>query len=51
MSPVAYPISTAAVLHGPTDLRIEQRTAWPPRAGEAQVAILSTGLCGSDCEQ
>ncbi|GJJ14906.1 hypothetical protein Clacol_009176 [Clathrus columnatus] len=48
MSPVALPVATAAVLHGATDLRVEQRTVWPPRAGEAQVAIFSTGLCGSD---
>jgi len=46
--PVALPLSLAAVLHGANDLRIEQRTAWPPRAGEAQVAVLATGLCGSD---
>ncbi|EIN08313.1 GroES-like protein [Punctularia strigosozonata HHB-11173 SS5] len=39
---------TAAVLHGPRDLRLEQRTVWPPKHDEAQVEILSTGLCGSD---
>lgn len=50
MSPVALPLSLAAVLHGANDLRIEQRTSWPPRAGEAQVAVLATGLCGSDRE-
>jgi L-iditol 2-dehydrogenase len=30
------------------DLRIEDRTLWPPQAGQAQVAVLATGLCGSD---
>ncbi|KAF8575253.1 GroES-like protein [Ramaria rubella] len=48
MSPVALPVGIAAVLHGANDLRVEQRTAFPPRAGEAQVAVLSTGICGSD---
>jgi hypothetical protein len=38
----------AAVLHGPKDLRIDDRALWPPQQGQAQVAIVSTGLCGSD---
>ncbi|KAJ7485637.1 GroES-like protein [Mycena latifolia] len=48
MSPVALPSQAAAVLYGPKDLRIEQRTLWPPQAGQAQVAVMATGLCGSD---
>lgn len=38
----------AAVLHGPKDLRYEERTLWPPRPNEAQVKVVATGLCGSD---
>ncbi|KAI0266465.1 GroES-like protein [Gloeopeniophorella convolvens] len=48
MSPVALPQQHAAVLYGPKDLRIDDRTLWPPQQGQAQVAIVSTGLCGSD---
>ncbi|KAI0302396.1 GroES-like protein [Multifurca ochricompacta] len=48
MSPVALPKQQAAVLYGPKDLRIDDRTLWPPQQGQAQVAIVSTGLCGSD---
>ncbi|KAI0251182.1 GroES-like protein [Lactifluus subvellereus] len=48
MSPVALPQQRAAVLHGPTDLSIDDRTLWPPQQGQAQVAVVSTGLCGSD---
>ncbi|KAJ6495410.1 chaperonin 10-like protein [Mycena sanguinolenta] len=48
MSPVALPSQTTAVLYGAKDLRIEDRTLWPPQAGQAQVAVLATGLCGSD---
>jgi hypothetical protein len=48
--PVALPSQNAAVLYGPRDLRIEERTLWPPHHNQAQVAIVSTGLCGSDCE-
>ncbi|KAF7344410.1 Sorbitol dehydrogenase [Mycena sanguinolenta] len=48
MSPVALPYQTTAVLYGAKDLRIEDRTLWPPQAGQAQVAVLATGLCGSD---
>lgn len=48
MSPVALPSQNAAVLHGPRDLRIEDRTLWPPAPTQVQVAVASTGLCGSD---
>ncbi|KAJ6459723.1 chaperonin 10-like protein [Mycena vitilis] len=48
MSPVALPSQPTAVLYGAKDLRLEDRTLWPPQAGQAQVAVLATGLCGSD---
>ena len=48
MSPVALPSQHAAVLYGPKDLHYEERPLWQPRQGEAQVAIVATGLCGSD---
>ncbi|KAI0717313.1 GroES-like protein [Fomitopsis betulina] len=48
MSPVALPTQHAAVLHGAKDLRLEERTVWPPQQGQAQVAVVATGLCGSD---
>lgn len=48
MSPIAMPTQHAAVLHGQKDLRYEERTLWQPRQDEAQVAVVSTGLCGSD---
>ncbi|KAI9053611.1 hypothetical protein LZ554_002565 [Drepanopeziza brunnea f. sp. 'monogermtubi'] len=38
----------AAVLHGIKDLRIEHRQLGFPEASEVQVAVQSTGLCGSD---
>ncbi|ORY13570.1 chaperonin 10-like protein [Clohesyomyces aquaticus] len=38
----------ASVLHGANDLRIESRTLSPPGPTDVQVAILATGLCGSD---
>lgn len=49
MSPMALPSQHAAVLYGPKDLRIESRTLWPPQYNQAQVSVVSTGLCGSDC--
>jgi L-iditol 2-dehydrogenase len=49
MSPAALQQQHAAVLHGPKDLRVASRTLWPPQQGQAQVAVVSTGLCGSDC--
>ncbi|KDQ09625.1 hypothetical protein BOTBODRAFT_36864 [Botryobasidium botryosum FD-172 SS1] len=48
MSPSALQLQPAIVLHGAKDLHTEQRTCWPPREGQAQVAIMATGLCGSD---
>lgn len=36
------------VLHGAKDLRLESRPAPLPQAGEVQVTIKATGLCGSD---
>ncbi|KAI0391692.1 alcohol dehydrogenase GroES-like domain-containing protein [Xylariaceae sp. FL0594] len=38
----------ASVLYGAKDLRVETRTLPPPSAGEVQVAVSATGLCGSD---
>ncbi|KAF9517678.1 hypothetical protein BS47DRAFT_1339208 [Hydnum rufescens UP504] len=40
MSPTVLKLQSAVVLHGPKDLRVEER--------QVQVAIHSTGLCGSD---
>ncbi|KIM86682.1 hypothetical protein PILCRDRAFT_815930 [Piloderma croceum F 1598] len=48
MSPIALPTQNAVVLHGPKDLRLEERTLWPPQYNYAQVSVVSTGLCGSD---
>ncbi|KAG6831844.1 hypothetical protein H0H87_003643 [Tephrocybe sp. NHM501043] len=48
MSPVALPSHNVAVLYGAKDLRVEQRSVWPPSQNQAQVAIAATGLCGSD---
>ncbi|KAL3420069.1 alcohol dehydrogenase GroES-like domain-containing protein [Phlyctema vagabunda] len=38
----------ASVLHGPKDVRLETRSIRDPLAGELQIAIKSTGICGSD---
>ncbi|KAI0888890.1 GroES-like protein [Annulohypoxylon maeteangense] len=38
----------ASVLHGPRDLRLEVRNIEEPGPGELQIAIKSTGICGSD---
>lgn len=38
----------ASVLHGAGDLRIESRSISPPGPADLQVAVRSTGLCGSD---
>ncbi|KAJ4247489.1 hypothetical protein NW762_013166 [Fusarium torreyae] len=38
----------ASVLHGAQDLREEDRIIDPPGAGELQVSIKATGICGSD---
>ncbi|KAI6040928.1 chaperonin 10-like protein [Pisolithus marmoratus] len=48
MSPVAFSAHRAAVLYNPKDIRIERRPVWPPQYDHAQVAVKSTGLCGSD---
>lgn len=45
MTPVA---SSAAVLYRPRDVQLEDRLLWPPTHGLAQVAVVATGLCGSD---
>lgn len=45
---MALPFHKAAVLHGPRDIRIEDRPLWPPQRDNVQVAIKATGLCGSD---
>ncbi|KAK8090856.1 hypothetical protein PG994_000361 [Apiospora phragmitis] len=37
-----------SVLHGPRDLRLEVRPIEDPGVGELQIAIKSTGICGSD---
>ncbi|KAH6660452.1 chaperonin 10-like protein [Truncatella angustata] len=39
---------SASVLHGPRDLRLEARSIEDPGLGELQVAVKSTGICGSD---
>ncbi|KAF9067095.1 GroES-like protein [Rhodocollybia butyracea] len=44
----ALPTSTAAVLHGPKDLRLEHRSLWAPGQGQCQIEVKATGLCGSD---
>ncbi|KAI1877486.1 hypothetical protein JX265_003494 [Neoarthrinium moseri] len=38
----------ASVLHGPRDLRLETRHIDEPGIGELQIAVKSTGICGSD---
>ena len=38
----------SAVLHGPKDLRIENRPLAAPGPGQAIVKIIANGLCGSD---
>lgn len=44
---MSAPHSTC-VLHGPQDLRYESRPTTPPKPGQAQVQVVSTGICGSD---
>ncbi|EKM57626.1 uncharacterized protein PHACADRAFT_251356 [Phanerochaete carnosa HHB-10118-sp] len=48
MSPSVLRSQTAVVLHGARDLRVEQRTLWPPQQGHVQIDVRATGLCGSD---
>lgn len=38
----------AVVIHGPRDLRVEERDAGAPGASEVEVAIEAGGICGSD---
>jgi 2-desacetyl-2-hydroxyethyl bacteriochlorophyllide A dehydrogenase len=38
----------AAVLHGPRDIRMEQRGLLTPAAGEVVVRVSASGLCGTD---
>ena len=38
----------AAVLHGPRDIRMEERRLLTPAAGEAMVRVSASGLCGTD---
>ncbi|KAK4041897.1 sorbitol dehydrogenase [Parachaetomium inaequale] len=38
----------ASVLHGPRDLRMERRSIEDPSVGELQIAVHTTGICGSD---
>ncbi|KAG5999681.1 hypothetical protein E4U21_006432 [Claviceps maximensis] len=38
----------ASVLHGAKDIRIESRELPAPASDEVQIAVQSTGLCGSD---
>lgn len=40
--------NTSAVLHGPKDLRIEERPYAAPSGDEVQIRVRATGLCGSD---
>lgn len=40
--------STAAVLHGVEDLRLEARPVGAPGAGQVLIAVHSVGICGSD---
>lgn len=50
MSPVAAPSQQSVVCYGARDMRVEDRFVWPPQPQEAQVRVVATGLCGSDCE-
>ncbi len=40
--------STAAVLHGVEDVRMESRPVAAPAAGQALIRVHSVGICGSD---
>ena len=41
-------VCRASVLHGAKDLRLEERTLGFPGPTELQIAVRTTGLCGSD---
>jgi len=47
-SPAAGTLNRAAVLHGPRDLRLEQRPVPAPAPDEVLLKIRSVGICGSD---
>jgi threonine dehydrogenase-like Zn-dependent dehydrogenase len=40
--------SSAAVLHGVEDIRMESRPVGAPAAGQALIRVHSVGICGSD---
>ncbi|KAH6671777.1 alcohol dehydrogenase GroES-like domain-containing protein [Halenospora varia] len=46
--PSSKSVVNASVLHGKLDLRLETRSIEEPPAGELQIQIKSTGICGSD---
>jgi len=46
--PNDFQLIRASVLHGAKELRVESRHLHPPAPGQLQVAIRSTGICGSD---
>ena len=48
MSEAMKQLCRASMLHGPKDLRLEERTIEFPNPTELQIAIKATGLCGSD---
>ncbi|KAK2761041.1 hypothetical protein FQN53_007809 [Emmonsiellopsis sp. PD_33] len=48
MAESASRASTALVLHGAKDLRLEPRPTPPPLPHEVQISIAATTLCGSD---
>ncbi|KAK2792883.1 hypothetical protein FQN52_002561 [Onygenales sp. PD_12] len=48
MAESASRASTALVLHGAKDLRLEPRPTPPPLPHEVQISITATTLCGSD---
>ncbi|KIW06489.1 uncharacterized protein PV09_02925 [Verruconis gallopava] len=48
VDPMKFDRIRASILHGPKDLRVETRTIRPPNANEVQIAVRTTGLCGSD---
>lgn len=45
------PLTTAAVLYGPGDLRVEPRPIRSPGPGEALVRVGVCGVCGSDATE
>lgn len=51
MSSAAGATSTAAVLHGREDLRLEVRTARELRPGELLIQVAAAGICGTDLRE